>query len=145
MAAMDHTADAVETMSAPGVPDRFELVVPGRPRSLAPLRVFVAAVAADAGCSVDEIDDLRLGVSEAFSLMIDVVDPAGAPDSVTIVVSIDGRMIRLALSSTPPVSYPAPDALAAAVLSSVVDRHVVDGTTVLLEKLARETLGIDET
>ena len=69
-------------------PDRFELTVPGRARSLVPFRLFVAAVAADAGCTVDEIDDLRLAVSEAFALLVDVATP---PTAVALVIEVDGR------------------------------------------------------
>ncbi|MFN8023430.1 MAG: hypothetical protein U0Q03_18020 [Acidimicrobiales bacterium] len=124
---MDHTADG---------PDRYELVLPGRARSLGPLRVFVAAVAADVGCSVDEIDDLRLGVSEALSLLVDVAVP---PPVVRLTLEVERRVLRLTLTSEPATDGRTPDELALAVLSSVVDRHRVDRTMVELEKTARET------
>ncbi len=99
-------------------PDRFELTVPGRARSLVPFRLFVAAVAADAGCTVDEIDDLRLAVSEAFALLVDVATP---PTAVALVIEVDGRDPRLVIDAVPAGPARRPDPLAVAVLSSVVD------------------------
>ena len=116
-------------------PDRFELTVPGRARSLVPFRLFVAAVAADAGCTVDEIDDLRLAVSEAFALLVDVATP---PTAVALVIEVDGRDLRLVIDAVPAGPARRPDPLAVAVLSSVIDAHNVDGSTVVLEKRAVE-------
>ena len=116
-------------------PDRFELTVPRRARSLVPFRLFVAAVAADAGCTVDEIDDLRLAVSEAFALLVDVATP---PTAVALVIEVDGRALRLVIDAVPAGPARRPDPLAVAALSSAAHAHNVDRATAVLGKPAVE-------
>jgi len=107
-----------------------------RTEFFATLRIMAASLGADAGFSIDEIDDLRLAISEVVSSLTDV---EGSPDdrveaafdlhgegvTVTITTDRDGARIEL-------------DDLAATILGSVVDGYDVDGATVTLTKLASE-------
>jgi len=107
-----------------------------RTEFVATLRTMAASLGADAGFSIDEIDDLRLAISEVVSSLADV---EGSPDdrvgaafdlhgegvTVTITTDRDGARIEL-------------DDLAATILGSVVDGYDVDGATVTLTKLASE-------
>ena len=132
-----HTAaDTNHTGSA----DTVEIVVPLRPQHAATLRLIVASLGSDNGLSVDEIDDLKLAVSEVFTLLTDDADEVGAsrahvgytatPEGITITLSrgLDDEALEL-------------DELAATILSSVVDRHVVEATGITLVKHATEAAG----
>lgn len=130
-----HTAAA-----AAGTADTIEIDVPLRPEHAATLRVIVASLGSDNGLSLDEIDDVKLAVSEVFTLLVDDADEVGAtrahvgylaePGSITITLhrGLEDEQLEL-------------DALAATILSSVVDSHVVDRTGITLVKHATEADG----
>ena len=57
-----------------------ELSVPLGARHAMTVRTVVASVAADIGMNVDEIDDLRLAVSEVFTILVEAArDASGGP------------------------------------------------------------------
>jgi len=126
-----HTATAADTI---------EIVVPLRSEHAATLRVIVTSLGSDNGLSVDEIDDVKLAVSEVFTVLADDADEVGATHAhvgytaesgaitITLHRGLDDEQLEL-------------DALASTILSSVVDRHVVDGTGVTLVKHAAEANG----
>ncbi len=130
---MGDTHTAADTKTA----DTIEIVVPLRTVHAATLRVIVASLGSDNGLSIDEIDDVKLAVSEVFTLLADDAEDVGAshayvgytagPRAITITLhrGLDNDQIKL-------------DALAATILTSVVDRHTVDGTGVTLIKHATE-------
>ena len=49
--------------------DHFEVIVPLRTRYASTVRMIAASLGAEAGFTVDEIDDLRLALDEVFSLL----------------------------------------------------------------------------
>lgn len=51
--------------------DRIELLVPMRAEYASTLRTLAASVGADLGFSIDELDDVRLAISEVFSVLVD--------------------------------------------------------------------------
>ena len=53
-------------------PEFVELDLPLAHRHASTVRVVAASLGADAGLTVDEIEDLRLGVNEAVSVLADV-------------------------------------------------------------------------
>src|SRR5215207_7661688 len=55
--------------------DVVEVILPLEHRHASTVRVIAAALGADAGFDVDEIDDLRLGVDEAVAAIV-----AASPD-----------------------------------------------------------------
>lgn len=117
--------------------DSIDVTVPLRPEHAATLRVIVASLGSDNGLSVDEIDDVKLAVSEVFTLLADDADEVGAtrahvgyvarPGSITINLhrGLDDEELEL-------------DTLAATILASVVDRYAVDDTGITLVKHAAE-------
>lgn len=126
--------------SAPAAPDRVEVSVPLRTEFFATLRIVAASVGADAGFSVDEIDDLRLAISEVVSSLAD--GPGSTDDRIeasfelagtglTVTISTDKREVEIEL-----------DDLASSILDSVVDSYVIDGTRVTLVKLASEAVTV---
>ncbi len=112
--------------------DALHLSFPAHPRFLSAARVLAASVGADSGLSVDDLDDLRLGINELVSLLIDGAGPdarvelsiVGRDATVTVHGSLDGG------SATP---MPADD-LTGRILDAVVDRYEIDGGSFVLAK-----------
>ncbi len=120
--------------------DRVEVSVPLRSEFFATLRTVAASLGADAGFSIDEIDDLRLAISEVVSSL---ADGAGLPDDrIQVSFEIDDAGVRVTISTDKREVAIELDDLAAGILNSVVDSCVVDGTQVTLVKLASETATI---
>lgn len=118
-----------------------EVSVPLRTGFIATLRTVAASLGADAGFSIDEIDDLRLAISEIVSSLVD----SSTPDADRIVASFDLLPTGIAITITThrgetDVEL---DDLATSILQSVVDEYEVAGTRVRLLKLASEASGSD--
>ena len=122
---------------APTGNDHIEVTLLLRAEFASTLRVVVASLGADAHFSIDEIDDLRLAVSEIFNIFADTCDKPGDRCSASFEVS--SHAVKVRLSST---DLDAPfelDALATTILGSVVDEHTVDDSGVLVVKRAAES------
>jgi serine/threonine-protein kinase RsbW len=115
--------------------DGIEITVPLRVEFAATLRTVVAAIGSDAGFSIDELDDLRLALSEVFSVLADNAAVGGrarvscalAPGELTVVVAAD-----------PPGSPIALDDLATSILESVTDAVTIDAHAVTFSKRSAE-------
>lgn len=114
--------------------DRIDVVLPLRNRYASTLRILAAALGADAGFSVDEIDDLRLGLNEVFSLLAD--DGASARVCVTFRVGPGEITARLVPEGAAVAVEP--DELATNILRSVVDGFTIAPDGVVLVKRAVE-------
>lgn len=120
--------------------DHVELDLPLHARHASTVRAVAASLAADANLSVDDIDDLRLGVNEAVSVLTDVDvghDPAPrlrlrfdvAPDSITMTARREGVGGVLAADAI--------DDLARRILNAVVDEfRIADGAFVVVKRSA---------
>jgi serine/threonine-protein kinase RsbW len=112
-----------------------ELDLPLSTRYASTARVVAASLAADAGFTVEEIDDLRIGLNEAVSLVADV-DPAADPEArLRLRFDIDGHRItvRVGRSGTARGAI-AVDVLAERILGAVVDEFSADGDEFVLAK-----------
>ncbi|HEY7068584.1 MAG TPA: hypothetical protein VH479_00645, partial [Acidimicrobiales bacterium] len=58
------------------------MTAPAEPGSARLARIFAAGVAADAGLSIDDTEDLRIAVSELVALLVDGI--AGARESIVV-------------------------------------------------------------
>jgi len=115
---------------------RVEVSVPLRTEYVATLRTMAASLGADAGFSIDEIDDLRLAISEVVSSLADV---EGSPhDRIAAAFDVHGEGVTVTITTDRDGARIELDGLAATILDSVVDRYEVDGATVTLTKLASE-------
>ena len=115
--------------------DAIEISVPADAAHSSTLRVVVASIGADAGFTVDEIDDLKLAVSEVFGLL---TEHSGAPSPrVQARCSTRGSAITIALTRDG-VGHLELDPLATAILTSVVDRHELDTDGITMVKSAAE-------
>jgi serine/threonine-protein kinase RsbW len=111
----------------------IEVAVPLRAKYASTLRVLVAALGADAGFSIDEIDDIKLAVTEVFSMTPDDVDGRRATISFWIgEAAMEVRMSVLNGTTTQP------DELARAILDAVTDHYEIGDQTVVLRKRAVE-------
>ena len=118
-------------------PDRIDVTVPLRTEFAATLRTVVAAVGSDAGFSVDELDDVRLALSEVFSVLVDAERGAGrarvtfspTPGELTVVIGSDGDDLAIEL-----------DVLATNILACVTDSYSIALDGVTFSKRSRDLL-----
>lgn len=98
---------------------------------------MAASLGADAGFSVDELDDIRLALSEVFSAMGDEVDPAARAQ---VSFSIDTGSIHIDVRTDRPSTTIDLDELALGILRSVTDEFDATPTGVRLVKHATEAI-----
>ena len=102
--------------------------MPASPRFLAAARVVAASLGAEAGLSVDDLDDLRLGVNELVSLLVEAAASRGprrprvrgrrtCASRCAAALEGDGRR-RCEI-----------DELTRRIVEAVVDHHELDGTS----------------
>lgn len=120
--------------------NQVEVTLPLRTDFVATLRTVAASLGADAGFSIDEIDDLRLAISEVVSSLID----STTADDDRVVATFDLGESRVEVAITTrlgehPIEL---DDLASSILQSVVDDYEVVGPCVTLVKLASEAVGL---
>lgn len=118
-----------ERMDAQGT---IVLTVPGRAQHSSLLRLLVASVAAEQGCSVDEIDDIRLAVSEIFNSFL-----SANATRISLEMTADAGVLGVLIHAegTPPSPL---DELANTIVRSVVDSYRLDDTTVVFTKRVTE-------
>ena len=112
-----------------------EVMIPLDLRNASIVRVVAAALGADSGYSMDEIDDFRLALNEAFALLVDA-SPAPARAHITFTPGHGELTATLQRSDgIPPAT---PDTLTAGILRAVVDGMNIDGPVIRLQKRAAE-------
>ena len=116
--------------------DVVELDLPLNHRHASTVRVVAASLGADAGFTIDEIEDVRLGVNEAVSILADVDSDADARLLVRFEVSRGGMTVtsrRTGIDAA--VSIDDVDELAVRILRAVVDEFRVgdDGELVVVK------------
>ena len=110
--------------------------VPLRSEYAATVRMVAASLGADAGFSVDELDDVRLALSEVFSALADGDRRVGNRAHVTFAVS--EATIRIEVSTRDGDVNVELDDLALGILRSVTDEFEVTSDAVKLVKRATE-------
>jgi anti-sigma regulatory factor (Ser/Thr protein kinase) len=114
--------------------DHFEVIVPLRTRYASTVRMIAASLGAEAGFTVDEIDDVRLALDEVFSLLAQ--HHVGERVRTSFRLDEHELIATLTLESGPVDVEP--DELAANILRSVVDRYTFSSDGVTLSKRAAE-------
>jgi serine/threonine-protein kinase RsbW len=108
------------------------LSVPASPRFLAAARLVAASLGAESGLSVDDLDDLRLGVNELVSLLVESA-PADARIDLEFHVD-DGRItVRGVIDGAGAAPIEA-DELTRRIVEAVVDDHQLNATSFSLTK-----------
>ena len=119
--------------------DLVELDVPLASRYASTVRAVAASVGAELGFTVDDIDDLRLGVNEAVSILSDVDGAAEA--RIHIRFETDDGVVTVRCSRRgvdEPVVEGDIDVLARRILDAVVDEYSLDesGRITVVKRLA---------
>jgi serine/threonine-protein kinase RsbW len=112
--------------------DVIRLVVPAQSRHVRLVRLTAAGVAADAGLDVDDVEDVRVAVSELFALLVDDAESPADEVEVEYRVDRDGIEIQGRRAMTGPESnstHPEPDDLALDILRVIVDEHRFDSAS----------------
>ena len=125
---MSQTTDPSSTGSAPG-PVRLSL--PASPRFLAAARVVATSLGAESGLSIDDLEDLRLGVNELVSVLVE----AGGDGRVELEFDVEESSItvRGERSGASDVRVEV-DELTARIVEAVADHHEIDGSSFSLTK-----------
>lgn len=120
-----------------------ELDLPLSTRHASTARVVAASLAADAGFTVDEIDDLRLGLNEAVSVVADTTGDDTA--RLRLRFEVDGARISIEATRSGTQAAPAdgPDELAQRILGAVVDTFSYDGERFVITKSSLGTSALD--
>jgi anti-sigma regulatory factor (Ser/Thr protein kinase) len=117
--------------------ERVELDLPLHVRHASTVRAVSCSIAADSGLSVDDIEDLRLGVNEVVSVVADADHDGDA----RLIVSFEfgSGSVRFAARRTgveAPLSDQDIDPLAERILRAVTDEFFVDAATFVVVKHA---------
>jgi len=115
--------------------DHFEVIVPLRTRYASTVRMIAASLGAEAGFTVDEIDDLRLALDEVFSLLAE----RHVGERVRTRFRLDGHQLVAGLTLESGSVDVEPDELATNILRSVVDQYEFTPAGVTLTKRASES------
>ncbi len=111
---------------------RVRLSLPASPRYLAAARLVATSLGAESGLSVDDLDDLRLGLNELVSLLVEASTDDGRVDLEFDVA--DGTItVRGALGGDPAAPVD-PDELTRRIVAAVVDHHHLDDASFTLTK-----------
>ena len=104
-----------------------QLTAPSEPGSARLARILAAGVAADAGLSIDDTEDLRIAVSELVALLVDGVEHVGEPIVVRFQCA-EGEVVVDGERPAAPARAEATvvDDLALEILRVVVDDHSFD-------------------
>lgn len=119
-----------------GNDDFVDVIVPLNSRYASTLRTLTASFGVDTGFSVDEIDDFKLALTEAFSML--VTCHAGKRAQVSFAVAKSTLSVRVSLESGGDIGVE-PDELALAILRAVVDSYEIGESAITLAKIAIET------
>jgi hypothetical protein len=118
-----------------------EVSVPLRPEHAATIRTVAAALGADAGFSVDELDDLRLALSEVFSALVDD-ERVAEYGRARVLFFITAGTARIELRAEHEHDHTGIelDDLALGILQSVTDEFEIAPETIVLVKHATEAI-----
>ncbi len=114
--------------------EHAELDLPLSARYATTVRAVAASMAATISMSIDDIDDLRLGVNEAISVLTDLDADVALNARLHVRFEVDVDRIRViagrrGLDEQPPIEL---DVLAERILGAVVDEYSVDDTGAFL-------------
>lgn len=131
------------SVAKPSHPELVRLVIPADARYLAAVRLVAAAVASDLDFTVDDIDELRMGVDEAVAVLIGHSDRDDRID-LSFTLSRSGPSMLLVEGTLvdddgAAVERPAPDGdpvdpLARRIVAAVTDACALGASSFRLEK-----------
>ena len=117
-------------------PHVINLSIPLDVRHASTVRLMASSVAADAGLSVDDIDDFRLGINEVVSVLAD--EPAGTDGRLLLEFTVAPGTVSVTVSRTDGAGATELDELARRILDAVVDHHEYERGSFRLVKTASD-------
>lgn len=102
-------------------PHVISLSVPLDVRHASTVRLIASSVAADAGFTVDDIDDFRLGINEVVSVLAD--EPGDADGRLTLEFTVHTGRVDATVARSDGAGAADLDELARRILDAVVDDH----------------------
>ena len=114
--------------------EHAELDLPLSSRYATTVRAVAASMASTISMSIDDIDDLRLGVNEAISVLTDLDDDAPSTGRLHVRFEVESDRIRVTVGRSgvdhePNVEL---DVLAERILGAVVDEYSIDAAGAFL-------------
>ena len=106
----------------------IRMTLPADSRFVATARVTTASVAAELEFSVDEIEELRVGVNELVAVLVEWAEDNAAPEIDIVFRILDGALEiegSVSASGAGSSGEMALDALTGQILASVVDEHEI--------------------
>lgn len=111
------------------------LEVPPAPRYLAAARTVAVALGVDAGLTVDDLEDLRLGVDELTTTLIQgVIGEVDAEARIVLEFAVHAGAITVSGSVHGASAEVTPDPLTAKILSAVADHYELGPASFVLTK-----------
>lgn len=117
-------------------PEPVRLDIPAGPRHVVVARVVAASMAADAGWSVDDIDDVRLALDELLGVLVDAGEN-GARVRVEMVVEGDALHVHGTLDGAS--SAASADELSRRIIDAVADDYELGPDSFRLTKAPTRT------
>ncbi len=108
-----------------------ELWIPGDSRHIGAARAVAAALGADLGFDLDQIDDLRIALSEAVGVALENQTPT---PKLHVRFSVSGDQVTMSVTRSDGLPLPPMDLLAERILASVVDSSGVVGHEIVMKK-----------
>lgn len=105
----------------PEVPDEIVLTVPGAAHYARVARLAITGMAARAGFSYDEVEDLRIAIGEVCSILL-----APTAEQLTFRCFVGERDLRVDAGRTPHGPEPEVSDLSRQILAAVVDDWSID-------------------
>ena len=118
--------------------DVVEVAVPLRPEFAMTVRTVAASLAADSGFTIEELDDLRLAISEVYSVIVNL----GADSSrARVGFALTAGAITVSFTSDSLAGEVRFDELATNILRAVVDDYRIDRSGATLTKRSGVSAG----
>lgn len=109
------------------------LSLPATPRYLSAARVVATSLGAESGLSIDDLEDLRLGVNELVSVLVESGDEPG--DRIELEFESAGSSVTVRGHRSGAWTGPmAVDELTARIVEAVADHHEINGSSFSLTK-----------
>jgi anti-sigma regulatory factor (Ser/Thr protein kinase) len=88
------------------MPERSVLEIPPDPASIRTARLFAAAVARHFACPEDEVEDVRLAVSEAVTSAVRAQTETAQTSAIRVACELDGTRLLFEITSAGPPPVP---------------------------------------
>ena len=119
--------------------DTIELRVPADHAFASTVRLIVASLAADAGFTLDDLDDIRLAVNEVFTCAVVTAGTRSATVTVRFDATTSDLVAHIGVDDAP-IEL---DDLAGSIIRSAVDHVCIDERQVTLVKYRRPSAPAD--